>query len=236
MSALIEVHTWPTPNGHKVHIMLEEIGLPYKVVPVNIRTGEQFAPEFLAINPNHRIPAIVDPKGPDGKPLTLFESGAILVYLAGKSGQLLPKSDRGKYLALQWVMFQMGGVGPMMGQANHFTSNAAPERIEYAINRYQSEVRRLHGVMDKHLAGSDYFAGKDYSIADIAIWPWLRASERVGVNWADFPHVKAWFDRVGARPAVQRGIQVLADQQSRPGTYDEKARAVLFGAEQYRRR
>jgi GST-like protein len=233
---MIKCYTWPTPNGHKVHIMLEETGLPYEVVPVNIRAGEQFQPEFLAVSPNNRIPAILDTDGPGGKPLSLFESGAILVYLASKSGRFLPKSDAAKFTTLQWVMFQMGGVGPMMGQAGHFTSNAAPERIRYAIERYTKEVARLHGVMEKQLAQHPYIAGREYTIADMAIWPWLRNSERLGIQWSEFPHVKAWFDRIAARPAVQRGIQVLAEHQSKPGHYDEKARAILFGKEQFERR
>jgi GST-like protein len=233
---MIDLYSWPTPNGHKVHIMLEETGLAYKVHPVNIRAGEQFEPGFLAISPNNRIPAMVDSDGPDGGAYSLFESGAILVYLAGKAGKLLPKSVSGKYDVLQWVMFQMASVGPMMGQANHFRSNAAPERIEYAINRYTSEVIRQHGVMEKRLARSKFIGGDQYSIADIAIWPWLRASERNGVNWAEFPRLKAWFDLVGARPAVQRGVQVLADRTTPPGQYDPKAREILFGKTQFEKR
>ena len=233
---MIDVYSWPTPNGHKVHIMLEEVGLPYKVHAVNIRAGEQFEPGFLAISPNNRIPAMVDSDGPDGGPYSLFESGAILVYLAGKTGKLLPKSVSGKYDVLQWVMFQMASVGPMMGQANHFRSNAAPERIEYAINRYTSEVIRQHGVMEKRLARSKFIGGDEYSIADIAIWPWLRASERNGVNWAEFPRLKAWFDLVGDRPAVKRGVQVLADKTTSPGQYDPKAREILFGKTQFEKR
>jgi GSH-dependent disulfide-bond oxidoreductase len=233
---MIDVYTWPTPNGHKVHIMLEEVGLPYKIKPANIRTGEQFKPEFLRISPNNKIPAIVDSEGPDGKPISVFESGAILIYLSGKTGKLLPKKDRDKYVALQWLMFQMGSVGPMMGQANHFRSNAAPERIEYAINRYTNEVKRLHGVMERRLSEAQWFAGGEYTIADIAIFPWLRASERNGINWAEFPKVKAWFDRIAARPAVQRGLKVLEEvNTSPPGQYDAKAREVLFGATQYQR-
>jgi GST-like protein len=233
---MIEVYTWPTPNGHKVHIMLEETGLAHEIRPVNIRTGEQFKPDFLRINPNNKIPAIVDREGPDGKPISVFETGAILVYLAGKSGKLLPRDDRGKYVALQWVMFQMGNIGPMMGQSGHFRSNAVPEKIDYAIKRYGNEVRRLHGVMEKHLAETAYFAGSEYSIADIAIFPWLRNSERSGIDWSEFPKVKSWFDRVNARPAVQRALKVLADVQTTPpGVYDAKAREVLFGATQYQK-
>jgi GSH-dependent disulfide-bond oxidoreductase len=233
---MIDVYTWPTPNGHKVHIMLEETGLPYQVRPVNIRTGDQFKPEFLEISPNNKIPAIVDSDGPDGKPITLMESGAILIYLSSKTGRFLPKSDRAKFETLEWLMFQMASVGPMMGQANHFRSNAAGERVEYAINRYTNEVRRLHGVMDKRLGETKFLAGDQYTIADIAVWPWLRSSERNGINWADFPRLKTWFDTIGDRPAVKRGTQVLATATNPPGQYDEKAREVLFGAVQYQRR
>ena len=233
---MIEVYTWPTPNGHKIHIMLEETGLEHEIRPVNIRTGEQFKPEFLRISPNNKIPAIVDRDGPDGKPISVFESGAILLYLAGKTGKLLPRDDRGKYVALQWLMFQMGSIGPMMGQSGHFRSNAAPEKIDYAINRYTNEVRRLHGVMEKRLSEAAHFAGADYSVADIAIFPWLRASERSGINWAEFPKVKSWFDRINARPAVQRALKVLAEVQTTPpGQYDPKAREILFGATQYQK-
>jgi GSH-dependent disulfide-bond oxidoreductase len=234
---MIDVYTWPTPNGHKIHIMLEELGLEYAVRPVNIRTGEQFKPEFLKISPNNKIPAIVDSDGPGGKPVSVFESGAILVYLAGKTGKLLPRDDRGKYVTLEWLMFQMASVGPMMGQANHFRSNAAPQGNEYALNRYTNEVKRLHGVMEKRLSEVRYFAGTEYSIADIAIFPWLRASERNGINWAEFPKVKTWFDKINARPAVQRALTVLAEVNTTPpGQYDAKAREVLFGATQYVKR
>jgi GSH-dependent disulfide-bond oxidoreductase len=233
---MIEVYTWPTPNGHKIHIMLEETGLDHEIRPVNIRTGEQFKPQFLKISPNNKIPAIVDRDGPNGKPISVFESGAILIYLAAKTGKLLPRDDRGKYVVLQWLMFQMGSIGPMMGQAGHFRSNAVPEKIDYAINRYSNEVKRLHGVMERRLAEAGYFGGAEYSIADIAIFPWLRASERNGINWAEFPKVKSWFDKINARPAVQRALQVLAEVQTTPpGQYDPKAREVLFGATQYQK-
>jgi GST-like protein len=233
---MIDVYTWPTPNGHKVHIMLEETGLDYEIRPVNIRTGEQFNADFLEISPNNKIPAIVDQAGPDGRPISVFESGAILIYLAGKTGKLLPRDDRGKYVALQWLMFQMGSIGPMMGQANHFRSNAAPQGNEYAVNRYTNEVKRLHGVMERRLSEAAYFAGNSYSIADIAIFPWLRSSERNGIDWAEFPKVKRWFDGIGARPAVQRALKVLAEVNTTPpGQYDAKAREVLFGATQYQK-
>ena len=229
---MIEVYSWATPNGHKVHIMLEECGLPYRVHAVDIGAGDQFAPEFLNISPNNKSPAIVDPDGPEGRPISLFESGAILLYLAGKTGKLLPEDAHGKYETLQWLMFQMGGVGPMLGQAHHFRIYA-PEKIGYAIDRYTNEARRLYGVMDRRLARSKYIAGPQYTIADIAIFPWLRSWKNQGIDWNDFPHLKGWFDEIAARPAVQRGVQMLADR--RKPLVDEKARTMLFGAEQYKR-
>ncbi len=229
---MIEVYSWATPNGHKVHIMLEECGLPYRVIPVDIGAGEQFRPEFLAISPNNKIPAIVDPDGPDGRPISLFESGAILLYLASKTGRVLPEDVSQRYAVLQWLMFQMGGVGPMLGQAHHFRIYA-PEKIEYAINRYTNEARRLYAVMDKRLANSRYIACGEYTIADIAIFPWLRSWKNQGIDWNDYPHLKGWFDEIAARPAVQRGVAVLAEK--RKALTDDKAREVLFGAQQYQR-
>ena len=230
---MIEVYSWATPNGHKVHIMLEECGLPYRVIPVDIGAGVQFSAEFLAISPNNKIPAIKDPDGPDGQPISLFESGAILLYLAGKTGKFLPADVRGKYEALQWLMFQMGGVGPMLGQAHHFRIYA-PEKLPYAIERYTNEARRLYGVMNKQLARRRYIAGNDYGIADIAIFPWLRSWKNQGIDWSDYPHLKGWFDEVSHRPAVIRGVGVLADL--RKPLVDDRAREVLFGAQQYRKR
>ena len=230
---MIQVYSWPTPNGHKVHIMLEECGLAYTATPVDIGTGDQFKPEFLKISPNNKIPALVDPDGPDGKPIALFESGAILLYLAGKTGKFLPKSDRRKFEVLQWLMFQMGGVGPMLGQTHHFRMYA-PEKIDYAVDRYTNEARRLYGVMDTQLASHKYIAGSAYSIADIAIFPWLRGWQNQGIDWANYPHLKDWFDRIAARPAVQRGVQVLAHLR-KPIT-DDRAREVLFGKTQHERR
>ena len=228
---MIEAWTWPTPNGHKVHIALEELGLPYRVVPVNISAGEQFRPEFLAITPNHRIPAIVDSDGPGGKPISLFESGAILIYLAEKAGRLIPADKPARYACLQWVMFQMGGIGPMFGQYNHFATYAA-ENIPYAIERYHNEVIRLHRVLDKRLAEADWLAGQEYSIADIITYPWLRHPHRRGVDFDAFPHVKRWFEAIDARPAVQRGCAVLAEHQ-RKGPITDTAREVLFGRTQF---
>jgi len=230
---MIEVYSWATPNGHKVHIMLEECGLPYRAHAVDIGAGEQFKPEFLAISPNNKIPAITDSEGPDGKPISLFESGAILLYLAAKTGKLLPADVAGKYEVLQWLMFQMGGVGPMLGQTHHFRIYA-PEKIPYAIDRYSNEAKRLYGVMNRRLANSKYLGGPTYSIADIAVFPWLRSWKNQGIDWNDHPHLKGWFDEVSARPAVQRGVQVLADR--RKPLVDDKARSVLFGDEQYRKR
>ncbi|MEO8123452.1 MAG: glutathione binding-like protein [Burkholderiales bacterium] len=230
---MIEVYSWATPNGHKVHIMLEECALPYRVIPIDIGKGDQFGHDFLAISPNNKIPAIVDPNGPDGKPISLFESGAILLYLAAKAGRFLPADTRGKYEVLQWLMFQMGSVGPMLGQAHHFRVYA-PQKIDYAIERYTKETGRLYGVMNRQLAKSRYIAGDEYSIADIAIYPWLRSWKNQGIDWDDHPHLKGWFDEIGARPAVQRGVEVLADQR-RP-LVDDKARDALFGDRQFARR
>ena len=230
---MIEVYSWATPNGHKVHIMLEECGLPYRAHAVDIGAGDQFKPDFLAISPNNKIPAIVDPQGPDGAPISMFESGAILLYLATKTGRFLPESTRERYEVLEWLMFQMGGVGPMLGQAHHFRIYA-PEKIEYAVNRYTNEAKRLYGVMNKRLAKTRYIAGAQYSIADIAIFPWLRSWKNQGIDWNDYPHLKGWFDEIGARPAVQRGVEVLANLR-RP-LVDDKAREALFGKQQYERR
>jgi GST-like protein len=230
---MIEVYSWPTPNGHKVHIMLEECRLAYRVHPVDIGAGDQFAPDFLAISPNNKIPAITDADGPDGAPISLFESGAILLYLAGKTGKLLPGDVRGKYEVLQWLMFQMGGVGPMLGQAHHFRIYA-PEKIDYAIDRYTNEARRLYSVINKRLAHSTYLGGHDYSIADVAVFPWLRSWKNQGVEMGDYPHLRGWFDEIAKRPAVQRGVEVLAGVR-KPLT-DDKAREALFGQRQVQQR
>ena len=230
---MIDAYSWATPNGHKVHIMLEECGLAYKAHPINIGKGEQFAPDFLKISPNNKIPAIVDSDGPDGKPISLFESGAILIYLAEKTGKFLSKVPRGRYATLEWLMFQMGGVGPMFGQAHHFR-NYAPEKLDYAIKRYTNEAGRLYGVMNKRLGESPYLAGDEYSIADIAVWPWTRSIANQGQSIDDFPNFKRWFQVIEKRAAVQRGIQVLADL--RPPAFDDKAKETLFGATQYAKR
>jgi GST-like protein len=230
---MLEVYSWPTPNGHKVHIMLEECGLAYRVHPVDIGAGEQFDPAFLAISPNNKIPALTDPDGPGGKPISLFESGAILLYLAGKTGRFLPSEVAAKYEVLQWLMFQMGSIGPMLGQAHHFRIYA-PEKLPYAIDRYTQEAQRLYGVLNKRLAHSTYVGGTEYSIADIAVFPWLRSWKNQGVEMAEYPHLKGWFDEIAARPAVQRGVDVLATAR-RPLT-DDRAREALFGQRQREQR
>jgi GST-like protein len=227
----LELYSWDTPNGQKVHIMLEECGLACRIYGVDIGAGAQFDPAFLAISPNNKIPALIDTDGPDGGPLHLFESGAILIYLAGKTGRFLPESDHGRFGTLQWLMFQMGSVGPMLGQAHHFRFYA-PQRIEYAVERYTREAQRLYRVMEGHLQQNPWFSGGDYGIADMAIFPWLRYHERQGVDLADFPAVRAWYERIHERPAVQRALKILADE--RPAQFDEKARENLFGATQSR--
>jgi GST-like protein len=229
---MIDLYSWPTPNGHKVHIMLEECALTYRVHPIDIGAGDQFSPEFLAISPNNKIPALVDSDGPDGRPISMFESGAILIYLASKTGRLLPESVRERYVALQWLMFQVGHIGPMLGQAHHFRQYA-PERIEYAVDRYTREAARMYGVMDRRLAEVPYFAGT-YSVADIALYPWTRSHENQGIDLAQFPNVRRWQQAIAARPAVQRGLEVLRDRR-RP-LLDDRAREVLFGATQTARR
>ena len=229
---MIDLYSWPTPNGRKVHIMLEEVGLDYKVFPIDISKGDQFTPEFLDISPNNKIPAIRDHDGPDGKPYALFESGAILMYLAEKCGQLMPADMAQRYRVIEWLMFQMGGTGPMLGQAHHFRQYA-PEKIPYAIERYTNEANRLYGVLDRRLASNEWLAG-DYSIADIANYPWIRSYERQGVVLEDYANVKRWYDAIEARDAVKRGNDVLDDVQRQP--LDEEARAIMFGAKQYERR
>ena len=223
---MIDLYYWPTPNGWKVAIMLEECGLPYKLVPVNIGQGEQFEPEFLKISPNNRMPAIVDPDGPDGQPMSLFESGAILVYLADKTGRFLPKDGPARYEVLQWLFWQMGGLGPMAGQAHHFRQYA-PEAIEYAIARYTNEVNRLYCVMDTRLEDREFLA-KDYSIADMAAWPWVVPHERQGQNLDDFPNLKRWYEALKARPAVQKGRHLGEELRQNLKDIDEEQRRLLF--------
>lgn len=230
---MIDLYFWPTPNGYKVSIMLEEIGFTYKVIPIDISKGDQFKPEFLEISPNNKMPAIIDHEGPGGGKFSLFESGAILLYLAEKTGKLMPTEMRARYRVIEWLMFQMGGIGPMLGQAHHFR-RYAPEKIQYAIDRYTNEARRLYNVLDKQLGRNEYVAG-DYSIADIAIYPWLIPHKWQGQELENFPNVKRWFDAIAARPAVQRGVAILADRLTR-APIDEKTREVLFGTKQYEKR
>ena len=204
---MIDLYTWSTSNGRKASIMLEELGADYTVHPIHIGKGDQFAPEYLAINPNGKIPAIVDSDGPGGAPIAVFESGAILIYLAEKHGRFLPIEPVARMEVIQWLMFQMGGIGPMFGQVHHFL-RAAKEQVPYGIERYGTEVRRLYGVLDRRLDGRDHLAGDGYSIADIATYPWVFRREWQGVDLAEFPNVKRWFDALGARPAVERGLQI----------------------------
>jgi GST-like protein len=229
---MIDLYTWPTPNGHKIHIMLEETGLAYKVIPVDIGAGDQFKPEFLRISPNNKMPAMVDHDGPGGKPMALAESGAMLFYLATKTGKFLPADEAKRWQVMQWVMFQMGHIGPMLGQAHHFLQYAQ-ENVEYAKNRYRNEANRLYGVLEKRLGESAFVACGEYTIADMAIMPWLRFPERQGVDIEAYPNVKRWRDGIAARPAVQRAVQVLADRR-RP-TMTPEQRENLFGAKQYAR-
>ena len=231
---MIDLYTWPTPNGHKVHIMLEETGIPYRVHPINIGAGEQFTPAFLRISPNNKMPAMVDSDGPGGKPLSMFESGAMLIYLASKSGRFLPEDLAQKWSTLSWLMFQMGGVGPMLGQAHHFLGYA-PERIPYAMDRYKNEANRLYGVIDRRLGETKYIACDEYTIADMAIVPWLRYPDRQGVEIDEYPRLKNWRDAILDRPAVKRAVEVLAERR-RPGPHTDKEREILFGKTQYAKR
>jgi GST-like protein len=224
----IELHYWPTPNGHKITIMLEECGLPYEIEYVNIMRGEQFEPEFLKIAPNNRMPAIVDPDGPDGESISVFESGAILQYLGRKTGKFYPQHERARVEVEQWLFWQMAGLGPMAGQCHHFR-NYAPVKLEYAIDRYINEVNRLYGVMNTRLADRPYLAG-DYSIADMACYPWVRPYKNQGQDIAEFPHLEAWFKRVRDRPAVGRGIKVGEDVRAKWDlATDQDAQKILFG-------
>ena len=231
MNAPIDLYYWPTPNGWKVSIALEEMGLPYALHLINIGAGDQFAPDFLKIAPNNRMPAITDPEGPDGKPISIFESGAILQYLARKTGRFYGESERDRVAVDQWLMWQMGGVGPMAGQAHHFLKYAPaltpPQDLPYAKDRYRAEVARLYGVLDRQLAANRYVAGDFYSIADMAIWGWASLWEGQEQTLEDKPAMKRWLEEVGARPAVQRGRAVAADQRSNLQS-DKKAQEVLF--------
>jgi GSH-dependent disulfide-bond oxidoreductase len=234
---MIRAYSWPTPNGHKVHIMLHECGLDHEVIPVDIGNGDQFQPEFLAISPNNRIPAIVDTDGPGGKDISIFETGAILYYLAQKTGRFMPDAARdpaGHFATMEWLMWQMGGIGPMMGQANHFR-RYAPERIDYAVERYTNETRRLFGVADTRLGKTRYLAGDDYTIADIAAFPWMRNWKGQDVPLDEYPNTRRWLEEVGDRPAVKSGLEVLIEHRSSAPPRG-KAWDVMFGKEQFKRR
>lgn len=222
----IDLYFWTTPNGYKISIMLEECRLPYRVLPINISRGDQFAPAFLRISPNNRIPAIVDPAGPGGKPISIFESGAILQYLGRKTGKFYPAAERARTDVDQWLMWQMAGLGPMAGQAHHFR-HYAPQQLPYAIDRYTNECNRLYGVMNTRLADREFLAGK-YSIADIACVGWARRHERHGQDLAEFPHVKRWLDAILARPSVRRGLDVKAEKADDVNMKDPKVQSVLF--------
>jgi len=230
---MIDLYTWPTPNGHKVHIMLEETGLPYEVHPVNTGEGDQFKPEFLALNPNNKIPIIVDREGYDGRATTVVESGAILIYLAEKAGRFLPRDPARRMLAMQWLMFQMASVGPIFGQSIHFSVHA-PERLPYAINRFLRESHRLFWVMEKRLGEAEYFA-EEYSIADMSVYPWARNWERRGIRIEEHPNLARWLDAVKSREAVRRGVSVLGERE-RHGPLGKTEQNVLFGEIQYQRR
>ena len=232
---MIDLYTWPTPNGHKIHIMLEETGTPYRVIPIDIGAGDQFKPEFLRISPNNKMPAMVDPHGPGGKPMALAESGAMLFYLASKTGKFLPQDLRLRWQVMQWVMFQMGHIGPMLGQAHHFLGYA-PEKIPYAMNRYKNEANRLYGIVDRRLKESKYLACDEYTIADMATMPWLRFPERQGVQIDEYPALQKWRDALLERPAVKRALQVLADRRRPPTEMSKEQKEFLFGAAQYARR
>ena len=223
---MIEVYSWATPNGHKVHIMLEETGTPYRVIPVDIGAGDQFKPEFLKISPNNKMPAMIDTDGP---------ASAMLFYLASKTGKFLPRDLRKKWQVMQWTMFQMGHIGPMLGQAHHFLGYA-PEKIEYAMNRYRNEANRLYGVVNKRLLESKYLACNEYTIADMATAPWLRFPDRQGVDIEKFPALKRWRDAIYERPAVKRAFQVLAERRKPVPEMTKEQKEVLFGATQYAQR
>lgn len=226
---MIDLYYWPTPNGHKVTLLLEEAGLPYRIIPVDIGRGDQFKPDFLKIAPNNRMPAIVDHAPADGgAPLSLFESGAILLYLAEKSGQFIPADLRGRAEALQWLFWQMGGLGPMAGQNHHF-AHYAPEKLPYAITRYVNETNRLYGVLDRRLADRAFVAGEDYTIADMASYPWIVPYENQGQNLDDFPNLKRWFHAIRERPATVRAYEAGEQYRSRDATVDEEAKKILFG-------
>ncbi len=233
---MIDVYTWPTPNGHKVHILLHEAEIEHKIIPINIQQGDQFKPDFLRISPNNKMPAIVDQDGPGGEPISVFESAAILIYLANKTGRFLPKDERKHYDVLQWLMFQMGSVGPMLGQAHHFHAYA-PERVErenlqYGIDRYVNEGNRIYGVIDRRLADKEWIAAGEYTIADMAIMPWLRDPKKQGIDIAQYPNLERWRDRIWQRPQVVAALETLKDHRRVDNTHSDKAWEIMYGKTQ----
>ena len=226
---MVILYAWPTPNAHKVSIMLEECGIDYEVVAIDITAGDQFSRDFLAISPNNRMPALVDNDGIGGRSISIFESGAILIYLAEKAGKFMPMSGNVRYDVIQWLSFQMSNLGPTCGQAHHFR-DAAEDRVPYAIQRFTDEAERFYRVIDQRLQENKYFAGDEYSIADMAFWPWVRVHRYHGQAWHDFPNLKKWFDRVAGRPAVQEGMKLLYDKRAKTReSLDAKSREILFG-------
>ena len=233
---MIDVYTWPTPNGHKVHILLHEAEIEHRIIPINIQQGDQFKPDFLRISPNNKMPAIVDQDGPGGEPISVFESAAILIYLANKTGRFLPKDERKHYDVLQWLMFQMGSVGPMLGQAHHFHAYA-PERVEreklqYGIDRYVNEGNRIYGVIDRRLADEDWIAAGEYTIADMAIMPWLRDPKKQGIDIAQYPNLERWRDRIWQRPQVVAALETLKDHRRVDNSHSDKAWEIMYGKTQ----
>lgn len=233
---MIDVYTWPTPNGHKVHILLHEAEVEHNIIPVNIQEGDQFKPDFLRISPNNKMPAIVDPDGPGGGPISVFESAAILIYLAEKTGRFLPRDERKRYDVLQWLMFQMGSVGPMLGQAHHFHAYA-PERVErerlqYGIDRYVNEGNRIYGVIDRRLAGEEWIAAGEYTVADMAIMPWLRDPRKQGIDIAAYPNLERWRDRIWRRPQVAAALDTLKDHIRKDNTFSDKSWEIMYGKTQ----
>jgi GST-like protein len=233
---MIDCYTWPTPNGHKVHIMLEECGLEWTVHAINIQAGDQFKPEFLKISPNNKMPAIIDRDGPGGKEIAIFESGAILIYLGDKTGKFLPKDPHKYYDVLQWLMFQMGGVGPMLGQSHHFNAYAREridlDKIQYGIDRYVNEANRIYGVVERRLDGREWIAADEYTVADMAIMPWLRDPAKQGVDIAKFPNVERWRDKIWKRPQVEKALQTLYEERRTSNAHSDKAWEIMFGSVQ----
>ena len=233
---MIDVYTWPTPNGHKVHIMLHEAEIAHNIIPINIQEGDQFEPDFLKISPNNKMPAIIDPDGPDGELISVFESAACLIYLGEKFGRFFPSDPRKKYDVLQWLMFQMGSVGPMLGQCHHFNAYAPErepkERLEYAQNRYINEGTRIYGVIDRRLEGRDWIAADEYTIADMAIMPWLRDPVKQGVDGDKFPNLMRWRDKLWARPQVLAALETLRDQRRKDNTFSDKGWEMMYGKTQ----